>query len=77
MVAHARAPFDGLVPSCRRVELVLLHAPESEPKGTIHWLKARPHLARHHHARLSHAKVSTHSLRVDTTLRHNCIVSWA
>ena len=41
----------------RRVELVLLHPTESEPKGTIHWLKARPHLARHHHARISHPKV--------------------
>ena len=41
----------------RRVELVLLHSPDSEPKGTIAWLKARPHLARHHHARLSHPKV--------------------
>ena len=47
----------NLLSFCRRVELVLLHSPESEPKGTISWLKSRPHLARHHHARLSHPKV--------------------
>ena len=42
---------------CRRVELVLLHGPESEPQGTAAWLEARPHLARHHHIRLTHPKV--------------------
>lgn len=46
----------------RRVELVLLHSQESEPQGTIHWLKARPHLARHHHARISHPKVLDFSI---------------
>ena len=50
-----------LLSSCklpsRRVELVLLHGPESEPEGTAAWLQARPHLARHHHIRLTHPKV--------------------
>ncbi|KAA6424228.1 MAG: patatin-like phospholipase domain-containing 7, partial [Trebouxia sp. A1-2] len=40
----------------RRVELVLLHGPDSEPQGTAAWLEARPHLARHHHIRLTHPK---------------------
>lgn len=42
---------------CRRVELVLLHGPDAEPQGTAAWLEARPHLARHHHIRLTHPKV--------------------
>jgi predicted acylesterase/phospholipase RssA/CRP-like cAMP-binding protein len=37
----------------RRVELVLLHAPNSLPHGTLQWLESRPHLTRHHHIRLS------------------------
>lgn len=41
----------------RRVELVLLHGPDAEPQGTAAWLDARPHLARHHHIRLTHPKV--------------------
>ena len=36
---------------------MLLHASDADPTGTIQWLKARPHLARHHHVRLSHSKV--------------------
>ena len=43
---------------CRRVELVLLHEGGNDPIGTAAWLSARPHLARHHHIRLSHPKVS-------------------
>jgi predicted acylesterase/phospholipase RssA/CRP-like cAMP-binding protein len=46
----------GLGPSImslRRVELVLLHSPTSLPHNTAAWLKARPHLTRHHHVRLS------------------------
>ncbi|KAK9814559.1 hypothetical protein WJX72_007850 [[Myrmecia] bisecta] len=40
----------------RRVELVMLHAADEEPTGTLEWLKLRPHLARHHHIRLSYSK---------------------
>ena len=36
---------------------MLLHPSDADPAGTIQWLKARPHLARHHHVRLSHSKV--------------------
>ena len=36
---------------------MLLHPSDADPTGTIQWLKARPHLARHHHVRLSHSKV--------------------
>ena len=42
---------------CRRVELVLVHEEGGGPSGTAAWLAARPHLARHHHIRLSHPKV--------------------
>ena len=42
----------------RRVELVLLHEEGAEPSKTAPWLEARPNLARHHHIRLTHPKVS-------------------
>lgn len=37
---------------------MLVHEEGCDPTGTGPWLAARPHLARHHHIRLSHTKVS-------------------
>jgi hypothetical protein len=42
---------------CRRVELVLLHDSDADPKGTLAWLQPRPQLQRHHHIRLANDKV--------------------
>ena len=41
----------------RRVELVLLHDSDADPKGTLAWLQPRPQLQRHHHIRLANDKV--------------------
>jgi hypothetical protein len=43
---------------CRRVELVLLHDSDADPKGTLAWLQPRPQLQRHHHIRLANDKVT-------------------
>ena len=37
---------------------MLLHEEGRDPRGTAAWLAGRPHLARHHHIRLSHPKVT-------------------
>lgn len=41
----------------RRVELVMLHDSDADPKGTMAWLEPRPQLQRHHHIRLANDKV--------------------
>ena len=51
--AATAASLNPSLISLRRVELVLLHSSNALPEGTSHWLKARPHLTRHHHVRLS------------------------
>lgn len=40
----------------RRVELVLLHDSDADPKGTLAWLEPRPQLQRHHHIRIHNDK---------------------
>jgi lysophospholipid hydrolase len=57
---------------CRRVELVLLHDSDADPKGTLAWLQPRPQLQRHHHIRLANDKVAHTPCRADVC---NCCQS--